>query len=147
MELNCVEKEIQSSVAKNYSDRILTVGRVAHVTQGTKSDGGRTQCQFRNRCDRGCPFGSYFSSNSSTLPAAERTGNMTLRANSVVAEVIYDEKTQKAKGVRGVDALTKEVLEFNSKVVFICASSRASTSILYDSKCDRLTNGLGNDSG
>jgi choline dehydrogenase-like flavoprotein len=125
MELNCVEKEIQSSVAKNYSDRILTVGRVAHVTQGTKSDGGRTQCQFRNRCDRGCPFGSYFSSNSSTLPAAERTGNMTLRANSVVAEVIYDEKTQKAKGVRVVDALTKEVLEFNSKVVFICASSKA----------------------
>jgi len=147
MELNCVEKEIQSSVAKNYSDRILTVGRVAHVTQGTKSDGGRTQCQFRNRCDRGCPFGSYFSSNSSTLPAAERTGNMTLRANSVVAEVIYDEKTQKAKGVRVVDALTKEVLEFNSKVVFICASSMASTAILLNSKSDRFPNGLGNDSG
>jgi choline dehydrogenase-like flavoprotein len=147
MELNCVEKEIQSSVAKNYSDRILTVGRVAHVTQGTKSDGGRTQCQFRNRCDRGCPFGSYFSSNSSTLPAAERTGNMTLRANSVVAEVIYDEKTQKAKGVRVVDALTKEVLEFNSKVVFIWASSMASTAILLNSKSDRFPNGLGNDSG
>jgi len=147
MELNCVEKELQSSIAKNYTDRVLTVGRVAHITQGTKSDGGRTQCQFRNRCDRGCTFGSYFSSNSSTLPAAERTGNLTLRPNSVVSEVIYDEKSQKAKGVRVIDTETKEVLEFNSKVVFICASSMASTAILLNSKSERFPNGLGNDSG
>lgn len=147
MELNCVEKELQSSIAKNYNDRILTVGRVAHITQGTKSEGERTQCQYRNRCDRGCPYGSYFSSNSSTLPAAERTGNMTLRPDSVVTEILYDEKTQKATGVIVVDAVTKEVLEFNSKVVFICASSMASTAILLNSKSNRFPNGLGNDSG
>ena len=147
MELNCVEKELQASIAKNYSDRILTIGRVAHITQGAKSKGGRTQCQFRNRCDRGCPFGSYFSSNSATLPAAEQTGNMTLRPHSIVSEVLYDEATQKAKGVRVVDALSKEVLEFNAKVIFICASSMASTAILLNSKSNRFPNGLGNDSG
>jgi choline dehydrogenase-like flavoprotein len=147
MELNCVEKELQTSIAKNYSDRILTIGRVAHITQGSKSSGGRTQCQFRNRCDRGCPFGSYFSSNSATLPAAEQTGNMTLRPHSIVAEVLYDDTSQKAKGVRVVDALSKEVLEFNAKVIFICASSMASTAILLNSKSNRFPNGLGNDSG
>lgn len=147
MELNCVEKELQASIAKNYSDRILTIGRVAHITQGAKSKAGRTQCQFRNRCDRGCPFGSYFSSNSATLPAAEQTGNMTLRPHSIVSEVLYDEATQKAKGVRVVDALSKEVLEFNAKVIFICASSMASTAILLNSKSNRFPNGLGNDSG
>lgn len=147
MELNCVEKELQASIAKNYSDRILTIGRVAHITQGSKSNVGRTQCQFRNRCDRGCPFGSYFSSNSATLPAAEQTGNMTLRPHSIVSEVLYDDTTQKAKGVRVVDALSKEVLEFNAKVIFICASSMASTAILLNSKSNRFPNGLGNDSG
>ena len=147
MELNCVEKELQASIAKNYSDRILTIGRVAHITQGAKSKGGRTQCQFRNRCDRGCPFGSYFSSNSATLPAAEQTGNMTLRPHSIVSEVLYDEVTQKAKGVRVIDSLSKEVLEFNAIVIFICASSMASTTILLNSKSNRFPNGLGNDSG
>ena len=147
MELNCIEKELQASIAKNYSDRILTIGRVAHITQGAKSKGGRTQCQFRNRCDRGCPFGSYFSSNSATLPAAEQTGNMTLRPHSIVSEVLYDEATQKAKGVRVIDALSKEVLEFNAKIIFICASSMASTAILLNSKSNRFPNGLGNDSG
>ena len=147
MELNCVEKELKASIAKNYTDRILTIGRVAHITQGSKSEGGRTQCKFRNRCDRGCPFGSYFSSNSATLPAAERTGNMTLRPNSIVAEVLYDEASQKAKGVRIVDALTKEVIEFNAKVIFICASSMGSTAILLNSISNRFPNGLGNDSG
>jgi choline dehydrogenase-like flavoprotein len=147
MELNCIEKELQASIAKNYSDRILTIGRVAHITQGAKSKGGRTQCQFRNRCDRGCPFGSYFSSNSATLPAAEQTGNMTLRPHSIVSEVLYDDTTQKAKGVRVIDALSKEVLEFNAKIIFICASSMASTAILLNSKSNRFPNGLGNDSG
>ena len=147
MELNCVEKQLQSSIANNYSDRILTIGRVAHITKGTKSNDSRTQCQYRNRCDRGCPYGSYFSSNSSTIPVAEITGNMTLRPNSVVSEVIYDKKTQKAKGVRVIDSITKQVLEYNSKVIFICASSMASTSILLNSISDRFPNGLGNDSG
>ena len=87
------------SIAKNYKDRILTIGRVAHITEGTKPGLGRVSCQYRNRCRRGCPYGAYFSSNSSTLPAAELTGNMTLRPNSVVYEVIYDPNKQRATGV------------------------------------------------
>jgi choline dehydrogenase-like flavoprotein len=147
MELNCLENSLKSSISKNYSDRILTIGRVAHITKGIKDGAVRTQCQYRNRCDRGCPFGSYFSSNSSTLPAAELTGNMTLRPNSVVSEILYDDKTNKAIGVRVIDSITKESIEFKSKIVFLCASSMASTAILMQSKSERFPNGMGNDSG
>ena len=147
MELNCVEDHLKKSISSNYTDRLMTIGRVAHITKGSKKGAGRSACQFRNKCDRGCPFGSYFSSNSSTLPAAEATGNLTLRPNSVVAEVIYDPNTQKATGVRVVDAITNESMEFNSKIIFLCASSMASTAILMQSKSDRFPNGMGNDSG
>lgn len=147
MELNCLEKHFKDTLTEKYQDRIMTIGRVAHITKGNKEGAGRSACQYRNRCGRGCPFGGYFSSNSSTLPYAEATGNLTIRPDSVVSEVIYDPKTQKAKGVRVVDALTKEVIEFNSKIVFLCASSMASTAILMQSKSDRFPNGMGNDSG
>ncbi len=147
MELNCVENHLKESIANSHNDRLLTIGRVAHITNGIKEGSNRTSCQYRNRCDRGCPFGAYFSSNSSTLPAAEATGNMTLRPNSIVAEVLYNEKTQKATGVRIIDSLTKESIEFNSKIVFLCASSMASTAILMQSKSSRFPNGMGNDSG
>lgn len=147
MELNCLESHLKDTIASKYKDRVLTIGRVAHITKGTKSGAGRIACQFRNRCDRGCPFGAYFSSNSSTLPAAEATGNMTLRPDSIVAEVLYDAKTQRATGVKVVDAITKEVIEFKSKIVFLCASSMASTAILMQSKSERFPNGMGNDSG
>ena len=147
MELNCVENHLKESIANSHNDRLLTIGRVAHITKGTKEGTSRIACKYRNRCDRGCPFGAYFSSNSSTLPAAEATGNMTLRPNSVVAEVLYDAKTQKATGVRVIDSLTKESIEFSSKIVFLCASSMASTAILMQSKSSRFPNGMGNDSG
>ena len=147
MELNCVENHLKESIANSHNDRLLTIGRVAHITNGIKEGSNRTSCQYRNRCNRGCPFGSYFSSNSSTLPAAEATGNMTLRPNSIVAEVLYKEKAQKATGVRIIDSLTKESIEFNSKIVFLCASSMASTAILMQSKSSRFPNGMGNDSG
>ena len=147
MELNCVENHLKESIANSHNDRLLTIGRVAHITKGIKEGASRTACQYRNRCDRGCPFGAYFSSNSSTLPAAEATGNMTLRPNSIVAEVLYDAKTQKATGVRVIDSLTKESIEFSSKLVFLCASSMASTAILMQSKSSRFPNGMGNDSG
>ena len=101
---------------------------------------------FRNRCIRGCPFGAYFSSNSSTLPAAERTGNLTLRPDSIVHEVMYDPDTKRATGVKVIDRVTKKVHEFKAKVIFLCASSIASTSILMQSKSDRFPNGMGNDS-
>ena len=147
MELNCVENHLKESIANSHNDRLLTIGRVAHITNGIKEGSNRTSCQYRNRCNRGCPFGSYFSSNSSTLPAAEATGNMTLRPNSIVAEVLYDAKTQKATGVRVIDSLTKESIEFSSKIIFLCASSMASTAILMQSKSSRFPNGMGNDSG
>ena len=147
MELNCVEKELQSSIAKNYTDRVLTIGRVAHITEGTKNGSGRKACQYRNRCDRGCPYGAYFSSNSSTIPVAEKTGKLTLRPNSVVSEVIYNKDKKRATGVRVVNTTTKEISEFKAKIIFLCASSMASTAILMNSKSDRFPNGLGNDSG
>ena len=146
MEMNCVEEHLKANMAENYTDRVLTIGRTAHITSDKKFE-GRGKCQYRNRCMRGCPFGAYFSSNSSTLPAAERTGNMTLRPNSVVHEVIYDDKTKLATGVRVIDAETKEKMVFNAKIIFLCASAVASTSILLQSKSERFPNGLGNDSG
>lgn len=145
MDLNCVEQHFRDEVSKNFDGRAVTSGRVAHIT-GDKPFEGRTKCQFRNRCSRGCPFGGYFSSNSSTLPAAERTGNLTLRPNSIVGEVIYDPNTQKASGVKVIDATTKEEMVFNAKVIFLCASSIPSASILMQSKSDRFPNGMGNDS-
>jgi len=147
MPLNCVEDHLKKSMSENFTDgRVLTAGRVAHIT-GDKEFEGRSNCQYRNRCIRGCPYGAYFSSNSSTLPAAERTGNMTLRPNSVVHEVVYDPETKLATGVKIIDAETKEEIEFKANVIFLCASAIASTSILMQSKSDRFENGMGNDSG
>ncbi|MDO6516322.1 GMC oxidoreductase [Zobellia uliginosa] len=145
MELNCVEEHFKEKVAESFDGRTVTVGRVAHIT-GTKNFDGRSKCQFRNRCIRGCPFGAYFSSLSSTLPAAEATGNMTLRPDSIVHEVMYDPDTKRATGVKVIDRETKEAYEFKAKVIFLCASSIASTSILMQSKSDRFPNGMGNDS-
>ena len=147
MELNCVEDHLKQNIAQNYNDRVLTIGRTAHITEGTKPGQGRSSCQYRNRCMRGCPFGAYFSSNSSTLPAAEATGNMTLRPNSIAYEVMYDKDKKRATGVRVIDTETKETHEFKAKVIFLCASAIASTSILMQSKSDRFPNGMGNDSG
>ncbi|SHG02849.1 Choline dehydrogenase [Salegentibacter echinorum] len=147
MQLNCVEDHLKSKIAENFDDgRLLTIGRVAHIT-GNKEFEGRSNCQYRNRCIRGCPYGGYFSSNSSTLPAAEKTGNMTLRPNSIVSEVVYDADKKRATGVKVIDAETKEEIVYKANVIFLCASTVASTSILMQSKSDRFENGLGNDSG
>lgn len=147
MELNCVEENLQENIKNNFDDdRLLTIGRVAHITSD-KAHEGRTKCQFRNRCIRGCPFGGYFSSNSCTLPAAERTGNMTLRPHSIAYEIVYDDNLKKATGVKIIDAETKEKLFFKADIIFCCASAIASTAILMQSKSERFPNGLGNDSG
>lgn len=145
MELNCAEQHVREQVAEKFNDRVITSGRVAHINSDKKFD-GRTRCQFRNRCIRGCPFGAYFSSLSSTLPAAENTGNMTLRPDSIVHEVMYDPDTKRATGVKVIDRVTNETFEFKAKVIFLCASAIASTSILMQSKSDRFPNGMGNDS-
>jgi len=144
MELSCLEQHFRDSIAKNFDGRVMTIGRVAIVT---KEHNGRGPCQYRNRCIRGCPYGAYFSSNSATLPPAYATGNLTLRPNSNVYEVIYDEATGKAKGVKVIDSETKETTEFYAKVIFLCASALGSTHILMNSKSNRFPNGMRNDSG
>ncbi len=144
MELNCVEKHIKSRIEKEFKGRNMTIGRVAHLTQ---PHNGRGQCQYRNRCSRGCPYGAYFSSNSTTLPAANATGNLTIRPFSIVQSVIYDDQKGKATGVRIIDAETNEDIEYSAKIIFVNASALSTTQILMNSKSNRFENGLGNDSG
>jgi choline dehydrogenase-like flavoprotein len=145
MDLTCPEEDLRTALSEEFKDgRVLTIGRVAHITDTTKVPEGRNPCQYRNRCWRGCPFGGYFSSNSSTLPAAERTGNMTLRPNSIVHEVLYDEASGLASGVRIIDSETRETYTFNAGTIFLCASAMASVGILLQSKSTRFPDGIGN---
>jgi choline dehydrogenase-like flavoprotein len=144
MEMNCLETHVKRRISERYDDRIMTIGRVANLTEPLH---GRGKCQSRNLCMRGCPYGGYFSSNASTLPAAAASGNLTLRPNSIVAEVIYDDKTQRASGVRVVDAESMEVVEYAARIVFLNASTLGTTQILLNSVSDRFPDGLGNDSG
>jgi choline dehydrogenase-like flavoprotein len=149
LELNCAENHFKQVVEGNYADRHIIYARNAHLTRPMQIhlDQGRGQCMKRNLCQRGCPFGGYFSSNSSTLPWAERTGNLTLRPHSVVQSVIYDEKKGRASGVRVVDANTKEVIEFTARIIFVNASAINTNLILLNSTSARFPNGLGNDNG
>lgn len=148
MEMNCVEKVLKGSMMDKFG-RLLTIGRVANLAGPLAHDKSsqRGTCQYRNLCSRGCPYGAYFSSNAATLPAAEATGNMTLRPNSVVYELIYDEAKGKATGVKVIDAETGEQMEFYAKVIFLCASTMGSTFIMLNSISNRFPNGFGNDSG
>ncbi len=144
MEMNCIEDHFSEKVRSHYKNRIVTIGRVANLTV---SWNGRGPCQYRNLCNRGCPFGGYFSSNSATLPAAKATGNLTLLPNSIVMEVVYDEEKRRASGVRVIDALTKKTTEYFSRIIFLNASSIASSAILLNSKSRSFPTGLGNTSG
>jgi choline dehydrogenase-like flavoprotein len=146
MELNCVERDFRERVAARFGGRVVTIGRVAHLTAPLPHDPSRGICQSRNLCDRGCPYGAYFSSNASTLPAAMKTGNLTLRPHSVVHSLIYDESKGKVTGVRVIDEQTKEEVEFFAGVIFLNASSLGSTFILLNSISPRFPNGLGNGS-
>lgn len=148
-EMNCVEKDIQQKIMSNYKDRYVVQGRCAHLTrpQPIHIQQGRTQCQARSLCDRGCPFGGYFSSNASTIPWAERSGYLTLRPDSVVDSIIFDDKKNKATGVRVIDAHTKAVTEYFAKVIFVNASCFNSNLILLNSTSRRFPNGFGNDNG
>lgn len=146
MELNCVEHEFREKLAVHMKDRVVTPGRVAHLTAPLQGS-ARGTCQFRNRCMRGCPYGAYFSSNASTLPAAYATNKLTLRPHSVVHSIIYNKDTSKATGVRIVDANTKQTHEYYSRIIFLNAGALNSTMILLNSTSDRFPDGLGNDSG
>ena len=147
--LNCAEQHFREEVAKVYPERVVTPGRVAHLTEYNPKihKGLRGQCQTRNRCWRGCPYGAYFSSVSSTIPVAEETGNLTIRANSIVSEIVYDETSKKASGVKIIDSETGEEIEFFARIIFCNASTIGTTAILLNSRSERFPNGLGNDSG
>ncbi|WP_025761805.1 GMC oxidoreductase [Dyadobacter tibetensis] len=149
MDMYFVEKEVRKRLEKNFPGRHMTIGRVANLSQPSKIqlEGGRSPCQYRNRCSYGCPYGAYFSTQSSTLPPAMKTGLLTLRPDTNVREIIYDPQTQRATGVRIVDSVTMEEREYFSKIVFVCASALSSTALLLNSISDRFPNGMGNDSG
>ena len=142
-EMNCVEKFFKGSVESRFPGRHVTIGRCANLTQPVK---GRGVCQSRDLCHRGCPYGAYFSTNASTLPAAFASGNLTLRPQSLVNRVLYDEEKQKAIGVEMMDMGTRVVQEFYAKVIFLNAATVATTFILLNSISSRFPNGLGNSS-
>lgn len=146
--LNDVEQYFGKKI-KEYNDRNVISARCAHISEVKQIhlEQGRAQCQNRVLCQRGCPFGGYFSSNASTLPWAEKTGNLTLLPHSIVESIIYDENKQKATGVRVINALTHEVKEYFSKIIFINGSTVNTNQILLNSKSNRFPEGLGNDSG
>jgi choline dehydrogenase-like flavoprotein len=148
-EMTCAEKLVQERIHSNYKDRTVIQGRCAHLTKpkAIHLEQGRGQCQARNICYRGCPFGGYFSSNSSTIPWAEKTGNLTLRPLSVVHSIIYDNKSGKASGVRVIDTNTKESTEYFARIIFVNAACLNSNLILLNSTSSRFPNGLGNDNG
>lgn len=148
-EMNCVEKDLQKKISQHYPDRYMIQGRWAQLTKPAEIhlQQGRAQCQARDMCMRGCPFGGYFSSVSSTLPWAEKTGNLTIRPFSVVHSVLYDEQKGKATGVRIIDANTHQVTEYFSRIIFVNASALNSNLVLLNSVSRRWPNGLGNDNG
>jgi choline dehydrogenase-like flavoprotein len=144
MELNCVEKDVAKRLQDHYKgQRHLIIGRVANLTAPLQA---RTACQYRNKCWLGCPYGAYFSTQSSTLPAAMQTGNLTLRPFSIVKEVIYDKDTKKAKGVRILDAETNQTYDYFAKIVFLNASAMNSAWVLMNSATDVWPDGLGSSS-
>ena len=143
MEMNCGELVFKERIESAFEGRKMTIGRVANITQ---DHNGRTRCQYRNQCNRGCSYGAYFSSQSATLPAATATGRLTLRPNSIVHSVLYDEENDRATGVRVIDTETRNDMEFSARIVFLCASALGSTQIMLNSTSNRFPNGIANSS-
>ena len=145
MDLNCVEQDVASRIKAHYKgNRHMFIGRTANLTQAIP---GRTKCQFRDRCWEGCPFGGYFSTQSSTLPAALATGNLTVRPWSIVTRLIYDKDSKKARGVEVLDAENNQTYTYHSKIVFVNASALNSAWVLMNSATDIWPGGLGSSSG
>lgn len=144
MGLTPAELDLKAAVEMKWRGRKVIPGRVAHLTAPTPEQTalGRAQCFYRNLCSRGCPFGAYFSSNSATLPAAAATGNMIFRPHAIVHSILFDDETNKAVGVRLIDELTMETTEYFAKIIFLNASTVASTSILMNSKSSRFPEGM-----
>jgi len=148
-DMNCVEKDLQKKISQHYPDRFMIAGRWAQLTKPAEIhlQQGRAQCQARDMCMRGCPFGGYFSSVSSTLPWAQRTGNLTIRPFSVVHSILYDEQKGKATGVQIIDTNTHQVTEYFARIIFVNASTLNSNLVLLNSVSRRWPRGLGNDNG
>jgi choline dehydrogenase-like flavoprotein len=145
MEMNVAEKDVAAKLKAHYKGtRHMFIGRSANITQPHNN---RTNCQYRNRCWRGCPFGAYFSTQSATLPAAKATGNLTVETNKIVHKLIYNKDTKKATGVEVVDAESTKTYTYNAKIIFVCASAFNSTWILMNSATDIWPGGLGSSSG
>ena len=145
MEMNCVEKDVSARMKDYYKgQRAMIIGRTANITVPHE---GRTNCQFRNKCWLGCPFGGYFSTQSATLPAAMKTGRLTLRPWSIVTKILYDKDKKRATGVEVLDAETNKTYVFNSKIVFLNASTLNSAWVLMNSATDVWPDGLGSSSG
>lgn len=145
-ELNCVEKDVKKAIESKFNGRHLIIGRTAHLTAPTEEQLalGRGTCQTRNRCMRGCPYGAYFSTQGATLPAAMKTGNLTLINDKIVFQVIFDDEKKKAVGVRAIDQNTKEEVEYFAKIIFLNASAVNSAWIMMQSTSKTHANGLGN---
>ncbi|MBL1408650.1 FAD-dependent oxidoreductase [Sphingobacterium faecale] len=148
-EMNAVESHISMAIRNNFPNRFPIIGRTANLAQitETQKQQGRGQCMARSLCERGCPFGGYFSANSSTLPFAKKTGNLTLKTDSIVEKIVYDEELKRATGVQVIDAHTKQKKQYNAKIIFLNASTLNSNLILQNSISDSFPNGLGNSSG
>ena len=142
-EMNCVEKMVKSKIEKQFPGRKMSISRVAHLTVPHR---GRGLCQARSLCERGCPYGGYFSSVSSTIPDALATGKLTLKPESVVTEVLFDTKKQRATGVRVLDVATNKTTDYFASVIFLNGGTLNTTGLLMRSVSDRFPNGLGNDS-
>jgi len=148
-EFNTVEQAMKQKFDAKYAPARMIIGRTANLTRPTEAQmaQGRAQCQARSECQRGCSFGAYFSTQSSTLPAALKTGRLRIATNSIVHSVTYDAKTNRATGVRVIDAETHETREYHARVVLLCASTLGSTAVLLNSKSAAFPNGLANSSG
>jgi choline dehydrogenase-like flavoprotein len=145
MNMNCAELTVKNAVQKHFGgERVLTIGRTAILTRAHR---GRAACHYCGPCERGCVTRSYFSSINATLPAAENTGLMTLRPYSIVHSLVLDPSTRRITGVRVVDGQTRKALEFQSKIVFLCASSFESVRLLMNSATPEFPSGLANSSG
>jgi len=144
MEMTCVEQDFRAALAAHYDDRIMTIGRSAVLTRTHK---GRAACHYCGVCHRGCITQSYFSSLSSTLPAAQKTGRLTIRPYSVVHSLIFDPATRRVTGARVIDSQSKSPVEFKGRIIFLCASTLESTRILLNSATPEFPDGLANSSG
>jgi len=149
MPMNCVEKDVKKKVESQFPDRKIIIGRAAHLTEPTAEHLalGRGRCMNRDECQRGCSFGAYFSSLSATLPAANRTGNLTTVTDAVVQKVIYDPASKRASGVQVIDANTRELREYQSRMVFLCASTLGTAQIMLNSVSESFPQGIANSSG